>query len=168
MIVESLVNNVGLEVTVHQLSPWDVTVTEPQSQYKMLKLLSCHMKFGCSTTHQEKHWKKLFLNKSVSDLLFSQPQWCQLTIILVCHKQVSDICFTATQKEATLSDVFNIVSVVNENEMEIVSGAILVNEELQTISADEACVVVETVNTQEYFQVNVNDVDEVAGDIVLC
>ena len=78
------------------------------------------------------------------------------------------ISFTATQEEAPLSDVFNIVSVVNENEMEIVGGAILVNGELQIISADEACVVVETVNTQQYCQVNVNDVDEVAGDIVLC
>ena len=53
------------------------------------------------------------------------------------------------------------MSVVNENEIEIVGGAIVVNWKLQTISADEACVVVETFNTQKYCEVNVNDVDEV-------
>ena len=83
--------------------------------------------------------------------------------MLVC----SESSFKATQEDAPLGDVFNIVSVVNENEMEIVGGAIVVNGELQTISADEAHVV-ETVNTQQYCEVNVNDVDEVAGDIVLC
>ena len=81
---------------------------------------------------------------------------------------MSLVLHTAVQEEAPLGYVINIVSVVNENEMEIVSGAILVNGELQTINADEAHVVVETVNTQEYCQVNVNDVDEVAGDTVLC
>ena len=81
---------------------------------------------------------------------------------------VSLVLHTVTQEEVSIGDVINIASVVNENDMEIVSGAIVVNGEFQGINADEACAVVETVNTPQYCQVNVNDVDEVAGDIVLC
>ena len=44
-----------------------------------------------------------------------------------------------------MGDILNVVTIVNENQLQIMGGAILVNGELESLTADQARVIVQTV-----------------------
>ena len=66
-----------------------------------------------------------------------------------------------------LGNILNVVTIVNEDQLQIMGGAILVNGELQGLTADQARVIVEMVETPPMLKLDRKDIDVIEGDTSL-
>ena len=80
-------------------------------------------------------------------------------------------CIAVLTQEVTgdvgLGDILNVVTNVNEDQLQIMGGAILVNGELQGLTADQARVIVEMVETPPMPKLDRKDIDVIGGDTSL-
>ena len=65
-------------------------------------------------------------------------------------------------------NLFNIVTIEKANAVDIVGGAILINGNIETVSANIAKVIVESVDGCDIPQNTQTDVDVVGGNINIC
>ena len=76
-------------------------------------------------------------------------------------------CISVLTEEVTgdvgMGDILNVVTIVNEDQLQIMGGAILVNGELESLTADQARVI-EMVEIPPKPKVNRKDIDVIEGD----
>ena len=66
-----------------------------------------------------------------------------------------------------MGDILNVVTIVNEDQLQIMGGAILVNGELESLTADQARVIVQAVERSPMPKVDRKDIDVIEGDTSL-